>query len=63
MTFLAFISLFQWPITPNSGIMLTRLFQEGETVAGSTDSILLMGIVIVLIVVMALIWTRRKWTR
>lgn len=63
MTFLAFISLFQWPITSNSGIILTRLFQEGETVAGSTDSILLMGIVIVLIVVMALIWTRRKWTR
>lgn len=46
-----------------SGLTLTRLFQEGESVPGTTDSILLMGIFIVLIVVIPIVWTRRRWMR
>ena len=48
---------------PRGGVALTRLFQEGESVPGSTTSILLMGILIVLIIVIPIIWTRRKWMR
>lgn len=46
-----------------SGFWLTRLFQEGESVPGTTDGILLMGILIVLIIVVPIVWTRRKWMR
>jgi hypothetical protein len=46
-----------------SGLWLTRLFQEGESVPGTTDGILLMGILIVLIIVLPIVWTRRKWMR
>ena len=45
------------------GLSLTHLFQEGESVPGSTDGILLMGIIIVLIIVLPIVWTRRKWMR
>lgn len=48
---------------PKSGLWLTRLFQEGESVPGTTDGILLMGIVIVLLIVIPIVWTRRKWMR
>jgi hypothetical protein len=48
---------------PKSGLWLTRLFQEGESVPGTTDGILLMGIIIVLIIVLPIVWTRRKWMR
>jgi hypothetical protein len=48
---------------PKSGFWLTRLFQEGESVPGTTDGILLMGIIIVLIIVLPIVWTRRKWMR
>jgi hypothetical protein len=48
---------------PKSGLWLTRLFQEGESVPGTTDGILLMGILIVLIIVLPIVWTRRKWMR
>lgn len=51
------------PVVVNTGLMLTRLFQEEETVPGSTDGILLMGIIIVLIVVIPIVWTRRRWMR
>jgi len=46
-----------------SGLSLTRLFQEGESVPGSTDFILLMGILIVLLIVIPIVWTRRQWMR
>lgn len=46
-----------------SGLTLTRLFQEGESVPGTTDAILLMGIFIVLLVVIPIVWTRRRWMR
>jgi len=49
--------------TSKSGLWLTRLFQEGESVPGTTDGILLMGILIVLIIVLPIVWTRRKWMR
>ncbi len=42
---------------------LTRLFQEGETIPGNTDGILLTGIIIVLIIVIPIVWTRRRWMR
>lgn len=48
---------------PGGGLWLTRLFQEGESVPGTTDGILLMGIIIVLIIVLPIVWTRRKWMR
>lgn len=44
-------------------ISLFPLLQEGETVPGSSDGILLMGILIVLIVVVPVMWKRRKWMR
>ena len=46
-----------------SGLTLTRLFQEGESVPGSTDSILLMGVFIVLLIVTPIVWNRRNWMR
>jgi hypothetical protein len=46
-----------------SGLALARLFQDGESVPGTTDAILLMGILIVIIVVAPIVWTRRKWMR
>lgn len=39
------------------------LLQEDQTVPGSTDGILLMGILIVLLVVLPIVWTRRDWMR
>ncbi len=42
---------------------LTRLFQDDESVPGTTEGILLMGILIVLIIVIPIVWTRRKWMR
>ena len=44
-------------------LALIRLFQEDETVPGTTDGIVLMGILIVLIIVIPIFWTRRKWMR
>jgi hypothetical protein len=44
-------------------LALARLFQEGESVPGTTDSIMLMGILIVLTIVIPIVWTRRKWMR
>jgi hypothetical protein len=51
------------PTVSKNGLWLTRLFQEGESVPGTTDGILLMGILIVLIIVLPIVWTRRKWMR
>jgi membrane protein YdbS with pleckstrin-like domain len=48
---------------PKDGFTLTRLFQEGESVPGSTTGILLMGILIVLIIVIPIVWRRRQWMR
>jgi len=42
---------------------LARLFQEGESVPGSTTSILFMGILIVLIIIIPIVLTRRQWMR
>jgi len=44
-------------------LALIRLFQEDETVPGTTDSIMLMGIFIVLMIVVPIVWTRRRWMR
>ena len=46
-----------------SGFPPAPLFQEGETVPGTTDGILLMGILIVLLIVVPIVWTRRTWMR
>lgn len=46
-----------------SGFWLARLLQEDESVPGTTDGIMLMGILIVLIIVIPIFWTRRKWMR
>ena len=63
MTLLASLPTFMpFSVTP-SGFSLWAFFQEGETVPGSTDGILLMGILIVLIVIVPIVWTRRKWMR
>lgn len=40
-----------------------QLFQQGETVPGTTEGILLMGIFIVLVLIVPIIWTRRRWTK
>lgn len=45
------------------GLPLTHLFQEGETIPGTTDGVMLMGILIVLIIVVPIVWTRRRWMR
>ncbi len=37
--------------------------QVDQTVNGSTDGVVLMGIVIVLIVIIPIVWTRRRWMR
>lgn len=50
-----------YPVS-KSGLSLALLLQEGD-VPGSTDGILLMGIFIVLIVIIPIVWTRRKWMR
>lgn len=60
---LAFLLTFSLPAVSKSGLTLTRLFQEGESVPGTTDAILLMGILIVLLIVIPILWTRRNWTR
>lgn len=46
-----------------SGFSLAALLQEDETVPGTTDAIMLMGILIVLTIVVPIIWTRRRWMR
>jgi hypothetical protein len=60
---LASILTFSLSAISESGLTLTRLFQDGESVPGTTDAILLMGIFIVLLVVIPIVWTRRKWMR
>ncbi len=51
------------PFLPTSDLPLARLFQEGESIPGSTTGILLMGILIVIIILIPIVWTRRKWMR
>ena len=63
MTLLASLPTFMLFSVTSSGLSLWAFLQEGETVPGSTDGILLMGILIVLIVVVPIVWTRRKWMR
>ncbi len=63
MTLLASLPTFMPFSVAPSGFSLLAFFQEGETVPGSTDGILLMGILIVLIVIVPIVWTRRKWMR
>lgn len=50
-------------ILPRNGFAVSGLLQEGESVPGSTTSILFMGIFIVLIIIVPIVWTRRKWMR
>lgn len=52
---------FSLPAVSKSGLTLTRLFQEGESIPGTTDAILLMGILIVLLIILPILWTRRNW--
>lgn len=47
----------------NNGYALTRPFQEGESIPGTTEGILIMGTLIVLIIIVPIVWTRRKWMR
>ncbi len=43
---------------------LTQWFENGDkSVPGSTDGVLLMGIIIVLIIIIPTIVTRRRWMR
>jgi len=41
----------------------TFLFQDGETIPGGTETILLMGVLIVLIIVIPIVLERRRWMR
>ena len=43
--------------------LFPRFLTEDKTVPGTTEGILLMGIVIVLIIIIPIIVTRRKWMR
>jgi hypothetical protein len=43
--------------------LLVRLFQDDETVPGTTEGIITMGILIVLIIVIPIVVTRRRWMR
>ena len=46
------------------GRLLSQLFAGGdETVPGTTDGVLFMGILIVLIIVIPIVVTRRRWMR
>ena len=63
MTTPASLPTFNLSAVLKSGLSLTRLFQEGESVPGSTDGILLMGILIVILIILPIVWTRRKWMR
>jgi hypothetical protein len=63
MTIPASLLTFSLSAVSKSGLLLTRLFQEGESVPGTTDGILVMGIFIVLIVIVPIVWTRRQWMR
>jgi len=62
MTILASLPTFLLYSVTKSGLSLLPLLQEGD-VPGSTDGILLMGIFIVMIVLVPIVWTRRKWMR
>ncbi len=42
---------------------LAKLFQEGKSVPGSTTSILFMGVLIVLLIIIPIVLTRRQWMR
>lgn len=53
------MNLFKIPLAD----VFSQLIQEDKTVPGSTDGILLMGILIVLLVVLPIVWTRRDWMR
>ena len=63
MTTPASLPTFSLSAVLKSGLSLTRLFQEGESVPGSTDGILMMGILIVILIILPIVWTRRKWMR
>jgi hypothetical protein len=52
------MNIFGIPLTE----AVSHLLQEDQTVPGSTDSILLMGIFIVLVIILPIVWTRRNWT-
>ena len=56
---------------PTSGLLAASIgrffsawFQKGDqTVSGSTDGVLLMGVIIVLIILIPIITTRQRWMR
>lgn len=50
-------------IALSKGGLFTRLLEGDQTVPGTTDGIMLMGILIVLIIVIPIVVTRRKWMR
>ena len=50
-------------LASTSSPALSRLFQDDETVPGATEGILMLGILIVLIIIVPIIWERRKWMR
>ena len=58
----SFLPLGLLPVS-KGGAVLERLLQEGDTVPGTTDGILAMGIFIVLVIVIPIVWTRRRWMR
>jgi hypothetical protein len=47
----------------SKGGILARLLGGDKTVPGTTDGIVMMGILVVVIIVIPIVWTRRKWMR
>ena len=47
----------------SKGGFLARLLEGDKSVPGNTDGIMMMGILIVVIIVIPIVWTRRKWMR
>ncbi|MBV6396564.1 MAG: hypothetical protein HFACDABA_02162 [Anaerolineales bacterium] len=51
-------------VAASLGRFLFARFQNGDqTVAGSTDAVVTMGVIIVLIVVIPIVVARRRWMR
>jgi hypothetical protein len=62
LTFASFLAS-NLPAVFKSGFRLAHLLQEDKTVPGTTDGIMLMGILIMLTIVIPIVWTRRRWVR
>jgi len=59
-----FLGSFPTPgwVAASFGRFLSAWFQDGDqTVNGSTDAVMIMGVIIVLIIVIPIVVTRRRW--